>query len=102
MIVAKIQQYPTYFQRKKALRMIRHKGALLGKSIVYSPCHDKFAEETMRGFTVNDRKRWQNRGSIMDRPITAEFGCEWLMIQNGDTVNSLFLREEPLEYVDIM
>lgn len=43
-------------------------------------------------------------GSLSDAlaKLEAEFGCERITIQSGGTLNSLFLREKLLDYVDIV
>ena len=47
---------------------------------------------------------YQEQLSLSDAltALKAEFGCERLTIQSGGTVNSLFLREKLLDYVDIV
>lgn len=47
---------------------------------------------------------YQERLSLADAlaELKAEFGCERITIQSGGTLNSLFLRERLLDYVDLV
>ena len=47
---------------------------------------------------------YQKRLSLTDAlaKLKAEFGCERITIQSGGTLNSLFLREKLLDYVDVV
>lgn len=47
---------------------------------------------------------YQKQLSLSDAlvKLKAEFGCERITIQSGGTMNSLFLREKLLDYVDIV
>lgn len=47
---------------------------------------------------------YQKQLSLSDAlaKLKAEFGCEQLTIQSGGTLNSLFLREKLIDYVDVV